>query len=89
MSTQPAGSPTWIDLGTHDLDGAAAFYGEMFGWSFDDQGEDFGHYNMITNNGAPVGGAMSSLMGPGVPPRSPRTPPPGPFIYTRTTSNRP
>lgn len=71
MSTQPTGSPTWIDLGTHDIDGAAAFYGELFGWDFADQGEDFGHYNMITTNGAPVGGAMSSLMGPEGPTEEP------------------
>lgn len=74
MSTQPTGSPTWIDLGTHDIDGAAAFYGELFGWDFTDQGEDFGHYNMITTNGAPVGGAMSSLMGPEGPTEEPQNP---------------
>lgn len=74
MSNRPTGSPTWIDLGTHDLDGAAAFYGDLFGWEFTDQGEDFGHYNMITNNGAPVGGAMSSLMGPDGPTEEPQDP---------------
>jgi uncharacterized protein len=25
------GTPSWVDLGTPDVDGAAAFYGELFG----------------------------------------------------------
>ena len=28
------GAPNWIDLGTPDLDGAGAFYGNLFGWRF-------------------------------------------------------
>lgn len=74
MSNRPTGSPTWIDLGTHDLDGAVAFYGELFGWDFSDMGEDFGHYNMISNHGSAVGGAMSSLMGPEGPTEEPQNP---------------
>ncbi|MBD2765763.1 VOC family protein [Kocuria sp. cx-455] len=74
MSTQPAGSLAWMNLGTHDIDGAATFYGDLFGWDFADQGEDFGHCNMITNNGAPVGGAMSSLMGSEGPTEEPQNP---------------
>jgi uncharacterized protein len=26
------GDPAWLELATHDLEGAAAFYGEVFGW---------------------------------------------------------
>lgn len=26
------GAPNWVDLGTPDVDAAAAFYGAVFGW---------------------------------------------------------
>lgn len=32
--TYPHGVPSWIDLETHDVDAALAFYGELFGWRF-------------------------------------------------------
>lgn len=50
------GTPCWIDLMTPDLDRAKLFYGELFGWSFDDSGEEFGHYNLATINGKMVAG---------------------------------
>ena len=31
----PDGTPTWIDLGIPDLEGAMAFYGALFGWDFE------------------------------------------------------
>jgi predicted enzyme related to lactoylglutathione lyase len=31
------GTPNWVDLQTNDQDGAKAFYGNLFGWSYDDQ----------------------------------------------------
>lgn len=54
------GSPTWIDLSTPDAGGAKAFYGALFGWTFEDLGEQFGHYHYILRDGAPVGGLMST-----------------------------
>lgn len=57
---RPAGTPTWIDLGTDDIAGAEAFYGALFGWTFTDQGEEFGHYRMIHAGEHLVGGAMST-----------------------------
>jgi predicted enzyme related to lactoylglutathione lyase len=30
------GTPCWTDLQTTDVDGAKAFYGALFGWTFDD-----------------------------------------------------
>lgn len=74
MSTRPTGSPIWIDLGSHDLEAAIPFHTELFGWTFTDQGEDFGHYHMITRDGSPVGGAMSTLMGPDGPTDQPQSP---------------
>ncbi|MBB5750545.1 VOC family protein [Micrococcus sp. TA1] len=53
------GSPVWVDLTVPDLAEVKPFYEIIFGWRFDDYGEEFGHYHMITNGGAHVGGAMS------------------------------
>lgn len=60
-ATAPAGRPVWLDLTTDDLEGAKAFYGELFGWEFADQGEHLGHYHLITKDGSLVGGLMSSM----------------------------
>jgi predicted enzyme related to lactoylglutathione lyase len=35
--TYPHGVPSWIDLETHDVDAALAFYGGLFGWRFADK----------------------------------------------------
>lgn len=37
-----AGTPCWIDLSAPDVDGAAAFYSTLFGWSTEDQFDDDG-----------------------------------------------
>lgn len=51
------GDPFWIDLATHDLAGAGAFYREVFGWELiDDHG-----YLTAASGGHPVAGMMSSL----------------------------
>lgn len=52
------GEPTWLDLGSTDLDAAQRFYEELFGWQFENSGEEFGGYRMITRDGGLVGGAM-------------------------------
>ena len=77
------GGPIWIDLSTHDLDGAASFYSELLGWSFQDGGQEFGHYHTITRDGQAIGGAMSSLMGPDGPTEEP-TGPTTWTVYLRT-----
>jgi uncharacterized protein len=45
-STAPAGgSPvTWFEIGTDDPAGARAFYGAVFGWTY----EDLGTYSTVT-----------------------------------------
>ncbi|MFC7465466.1 VOC family protein [Brachybacterium sp. GCM10030252] len=55
---RPTGDTTWLDLGTTKLEATLTFYSELFGWTFEDTGEEFGHYHMISNDGAPVGGLM-------------------------------
>ncbi|MFG2293946.1 VOC family protein [Streptomyces sp. NPDC048603] len=41
------GSPNWIDLGSPDTTGAAAFYGLVFGWEFVPAGPDAGEYGFF------------------------------------------
>ena len=56
--SRPAGAPCWIDLITSDIERSKAVYGELFGWTFEDAGADYGHYNMASKDGAPVAGVM-------------------------------
>ncbi|WP_116115012.1 VOC family protein [Austwickia chelonae] len=84
MSTaQQPGRPIWLDLMTDDVEGAKKFYGELFSWSFTDQGEDFGHYQIISCGDHLVGGLMSSYMGLDGPTEEP-TGPTTWTIYLRT-----
>ncbi|WP_228989297.1 VOC family protein [Streptomyces sp. DH8] len=53
------GAPDWVDLGTPDLDGAAAFYRELFGWGLVPGGPEVGGYGMFTLDGRYVGGVMT------------------------------
>jgi predicted enzyme related to lactoylglutathione lyase len=53
------GSPTWIDVGTPDLEGATAFYEGLFGWQFRSAGPEAGGYGMLRKDGATVAGAMT------------------------------
>ena len=55
------GQPVWIDYVCQDFDAMTTFYTELFGWEFTDQGPEFGHYTMITKDGAAVGGAMRAM----------------------------
>jgi len=44
------GTPSWVDLQSHDQEGAKAFYGGLFGWQFDDQPMAQGPpYSMASN----------------------------------------
>lgn len=52
----PAGTPTWIDLGSPDPDASAAFYSALFGWSIEDAGPDAGGYRMWTMRGRFIAG---------------------------------
>jgi predicted enzyme related to lactoylglutathione lyase len=56
----PLGAPTWIDLGTSDLQRAQEFYGAVFGWTFEAGGEEYGGYVMALIDGRPVAGLMTN-----------------------------
>jgi predicted enzyme related to lactoylglutathione lyase len=62
MIASTSGFPTWVDLGTADLEGARRFYPALFGWSFSDDGS----YTTFLLNGQPVAGA-GPLLGEGQP----------------------
>lgn len=78
------GAPVWIDLGTHDIDGAVAFYSELFGWDFQEGNPEFGGYRMIHKDGQLIGGAMTTLMGPEGPSEEPQGPTAW-SVYLRTS----
>ncbi len=56
--TYPQGVPCWIDTEQPDVDAAAAFYGGMFGWTFEDAmpPDAPGRYLIAKLNGQDVGG---------------------------------
>jgi uncharacterized protein len=63
------GTPCWVDLGTPDVDAAAGFYGELFGWQVPpaENAENTGGYRRAQKNGSDVAGMMP-LMQEGQPP---------------------
>jgi predicted enzyme related to lactoylglutathione lyase len=66
MSTNyPQGTPCWIDIGTPDLDGAIAFYSDLFGWEVEKGPADMGHYSMARLHGRNVAGIADQQV-PGV-----------------------
>jgi hypothetical protein len=60
------GTPSWVDLTTPDLDAALQFYGGLFGWEFEDAGEEAGHYHMAHLRSKRVAGLGPTQ--PGAPP---------------------
>jgi predicted enzyme related to lactoylglutathione lyase len=54
------GTPNWVDLQTTDQAAAKAFYGEIFGWTYDDQPMDAGAVYSI----AQIGGASVAAIAP-------------------------
>lgn len=56
MTTYAPGTPSWVDLGTADLAGAAAFYGALLGWEVLAGPPEAGGYRMCTFRGVPVAG---------------------------------
>ncbi|KOV63541.1 VOC family protein [Streptomyces sp. MMG1121] len=51
------GSPIWIDLGSPDIEGTAAFYGAVFGWRFVSAGPEAGGYGYFQKDGKTVAAA--------------------------------
>ncbi|MFI9509812.1 VOC family protein [Nocardia sp. NPDC052566] len=63
MTTPKPGDPTWVDLYSADPDRAIAFYGELFGWTAERAGEEFGGYITFRKDGKAVAGGMGRMDG--------------------------
>ncbi len=61
------GAPCWIDLMTSDPTKARAFYGELFGWTSEEGGPEFGNYITFSKDGGPIAGAMHNDGSSGAP----------------------
>jgi predicted enzyme related to lactoylglutathione lyase len=63
------GTPCWVDVTSTDIERTNAFYGELFGWQAEDQGEQAGHYTMYSLNGKYVAAGSPPPPGSeGIPP---------------------
>src|SRR3954466_10047652 len=59
------GTFSWVELATSDADAAKAFYGELFGWEYDDNEIGDGMvYSMATIDGKVVGALFKSEQPP-------------------------
>lgn len=56
----PIGAPCWMDLMTSDPDASRAFYGELFGWTSEQAGPEYGGYINFSKDGALVAGCMQN-----------------------------
>ena len=63
-TTFTPGAPTWIDLGTTDLDATTAFYTGLFGWTTSSAGPDTGGYGFFEQDSRVVAG-FGPVMEPG------------------------
>jgi predicted enzyme related to lactoylglutathione lyase len=59
------GTPCWVDLATPDVDAAARFYGELFGWEVPERADsnEMGGYRRAILNGKDVAGMMPLMDG--------------------------
>jgi predicted enzyme related to lactoylglutathione lyase len=69
MTTYQPGTPSWVDLGSPDLDASVEFYGALFDWDVpeSENAEQTGGYRQAMRSDKPVGGMMP-LMQEGQPP---------------------
>ncbi|MFG3498042.1 VOC family protein [Streptomyces sp. NPDC047928] len=57
MAAITEGTPCWADVLLPDLEAGKRFYGELFGWTFTDEGGDaYGHYTTALSDGQRVAG---------------------------------
>lgn len=59
----PDGTPCWVDLMVPDPRMAMDFYGALLGWTFVDQGDEYGHYLLCSIDGRQVAGISGSPPG--------------------------
>ncbi len=56
----PLGAPCWVDLFTSDPDRSQDFYNQLFGWTSESAGDDFGGYINFSKDGTRIAGAMKN-----------------------------
>ncbi|WP_454195917.1 VOC family protein [Nocardia sp. Marseille-Q1738] len=61
-SSKP-GDPCWVDLYTSDPERSIAFYRDLFGWTAEQAGAEFGGYITFRKDGRAVAGAMGRMPG--------------------------
>jgi predicted enzyme related to lactoylglutathione lyase len=63
------GTPCWVELGTPDIEAAAGFYGDLFGWEIPElpNSAELGGYRRAKKDGKDVAG-VAPLMQEGQPP---------------------
>lgn len=63
MPTYKPGTPSWVDLSSPDVDAAANFYGQLFGWTAVDSGPEgeTGGYKLFQQDGQNVAGVMGQM----------------------------
>jgi predicted enzyme related to lactoylglutathione lyase len=66
VNSYPAGTPSWVDLATPDMNMSQAFYSAIFGWEVKDLGPETGGYAMFTKTGKQVAG-VGPVMAEGQP----------------------
>jgi uncharacterized protein len=68
MTEHAPGTPSWVDLGSPDIDGSVAFYEALLGWTATEPGpvEETGGYRMFELRGRPVAG-VGPQQAPGPP----------------------
>jgi uncharacterized protein len=58
MNTVTPGTPTWVDLGSPNVDASRQFYAQLFGWTADVSDDpQFGGYTTFKKDGKAVAGA--------------------------------
>jgi uncharacterized protein len=73
FETYEQGTPAWIEHSSTDQKASTEFYGQLFGWEFEDNpmtgddGEDMGTYSIATIDGDRIAG-LGPVMAEGVPP---------------------
>ena len=63
----PVGAPCWVDLFSSDPDTSIAFYADVFGWTAEVGGEEYGGYITFFKDGVSVAGGMRNDGSSGAP----------------------
>ncbi len=55
-----AGTPSWVDFASPDIEASVAFYGGLFGWEVpeSENAEQTGGYRQAMKDGSPAAGMM-------------------------------